>query len=413
MEQERIIRNTELLQIHLLDNLYAISGSEYIMLQGSSAIRWVHGGTRFAEDLDFATHLPADTLSGLLIRLQSKVRNACISQFGPGKLEQTSKGKSADSLKTLFVFRPEAGHERIVVKMNFEMLMTDQDPAAGKYILRDLTAVRDIISRDSLILPYSSSIILAEIPVQILADKVRTLYETDYVKGCDIYDIWWIHRKLNINPSWDRTRETLALYRSPFIPVRQADYFQKTQSHKEIISALKTDLPGLIPSDVHEQYESQDFVDFIESVSLVTRSLLDQGMRTYLEDYAANLKRQKSILDREKKKSGTRGVKGTIKVKKAVTPTKKQVESEKLKGAKKAIKTIAPTKKEVKKKQLKGIKKIKKAVTPAKKEVKKEKLKGAKKVIKKVAPTKKEIKSKKVKGDKKGRKSPHPHKKRT
>ena len=409
MEQERIIRNAELLQIHLLDNLYAISGSEYIMLQGSSAIRWVHGGTRFAEDLDFATHLPADTLDGLLIRLQSKVRNACISQFGPGKLEQTSKRKSADSLKTLFVFRPEAGHERIVVKMNFEMLMTDQDPAAGKYILRDLAAVRDIIARDSLILPYSSSIILAEIPVQILADKVRTLYETEYVKGCDIYDIWWIHRKLSINPSWDRTRETFALYRSSFIPVRQADYFQKTQSHKEIISAIKTDLTGLIPSDVHEQYESQGFVDFIESVSLVTRSLLDQGMRTYLEDYAANLKRQKSILAREKKKSGTRSVKGTIK---AVTPTKKQVESKKLKGAKKVSKTIAPTKKDARKKPLKGIKKIKISVASAKKEVKKEKLKGAKKVIKKVAPAKKESKSKKVKGDKKGRKSPHPHKKR-
>jgi len=392
MYNERIIRNAELLQILLLDNLYALSGSEYIMFQGGSATRWVHGGMRFSEDLDFVTHLPADTLDGLLVRLQTKARNACIAQFGPGKLEQKPTGKSADELKTFFIFRPEAGRERIAVKMNFKMLMTDQDPAMRKYILRDLPAINGIIAGGTLIMPYSSSIILAEIPVQILADRVRALYERKYIKGCDIYDIWWIHRKLGVNPSWDRTRETFALYRSAFIPVRKADYFQRTQSHKEIISALKTDLSQSIPPEVNDQYESQGFADFIESIRQVTQSLLDQGMRTYLEKHEGNKKVRKTLIPLKKKKLSTKSMKGTKKVRKDPTPSKKKKLSTKsMKRSKEVSKVLSPPKKKkLSTSSLKGSKKVSKALSsPKKKALRTKSMKGSKKISKTPTPPKK------------------------
>ncbi|MEW6328045.1 MAG: hypothetical protein AB1487_10720 [Thermodesulfobacteriota bacterium] len=40
---EKKTRSSELLQLLLLDNLYAQSGSERIIFQGGTALRWVYG----------------------------------------------------------------------------------------------------------------------------------------------------------------------------------------------------------------------------------------------------------------------------------------------------------------------------------------------------------------------------------
>ena len=49
-----------------------------------------------------------------------------------------------------------------------------------------------LIAKSKLFLPYTSSIILTETLQEILSDKIRALYERQYLKGRDIYDIWWI-----------------------------------------------------------------------------------------------------------------------------------------------------------------------------------------------------------------------------
>lgn len=58
MYNEKRIRSSELLRLILLDSLYAQSGSEHMIFQGGTALRWVYGGMRFSEDLDFVTNLP-------------------------------------------------------------------------------------------------------------------------------------------------------------------------------------------------------------------------------------------------------------------------------------------------------------------------------------------------------------------
>ena len=84
------VRNAELLQFHMLDNLYSLAGSEHITFQGGTAIRWLYGGLRFSEDLDFVTHHPPDIIEDILRRHVPRIRNACIAHFGPGVLEQHS-----------------------------------------------------------------------------------------------------------------------------------------------------------------------------------------------------------------------------------------------------------------------------------------------------------------------------------
>ncbi len=283
MGHDMQIRTAELMQIHLLDNLYALAGSEHIVFQGGTAIRWIHGGMRFSEDLDFVTNLGVDILGEILQRLETRARNACIAQFGPGTLEQAPKGKRPDALKTFFVFRPHNRRERIAVKMEFETLAAGPGPARENHVLRDLGSVAGIIASGGLILPYSSTIIVAETPSQLLADKVRAIYERTYLKGRDMYDIWWLSLGAGVKTSWDQVRETFSLYRAPFTPARPWSFFQNKGSAQEIIRALRTDLSRFIPPEVYGHYEAQGFAPIIEAVNSLAAELLAQGMKEYLQ----------------------------------------------------------------------------------------------------------------------------------
>ena len=79
MYNEKKIKKSELLQLILLDNLYAQSGSDRIIFQGGTALRWVYGGMRFSEDLDFVTDLPKEDVKNILAGAFQKTQMACIA----------------------------------------------------------------------------------------------------------------------------------------------------------------------------------------------------------------------------------------------------------------------------------------------------------------------------------------------
>ena len=120
MYNEKRIRKSELLQLILLDNLYAQSGTERVYFQGGTALRWVYGGARFSEDLDFVTDLPKIEIEKILTDTFRKTQMACIAQFGSGQSEQKSKSGRKEAIKMFFIYRPQTQRERIAVKLEFE-----------------------------------------------------------------------------------------------------------------------------------------------------------------------------------------------------------------------------------------------------------------------------------------------------
>jgi predicted nucleotidyltransferase component of viral defense system len=279
------VRNSELFQILLLDNLYSLSGSNHFFFQGGTAIRWVYGGTRFSEDLDFVTDLSADNINKIISNVSRKIHNACIAQFGPGQSEQKQKKSRKDAFKVFFIFRPQAHRERIAVKLEFEALKHDHKPDIMKTVLRDLPSVSGLLTTGKLIMAYSSSVILVETPEEILADKIRAVYERTYLKGRDIYDIWWLTKRHLVKPSWSGTKAKLEIYQSDFFPAREAGYFQQKKNAKEIIGALNTDLPRFIPQEIYSVYRENDFKEFIDTLKGVTADLSNQGLKDYLDHY--------------------------------------------------------------------------------------------------------------------------------
>jgi predicted nucleotidyltransferase component of viral defense system len=282
---EKRIKKSELLQLILLDNLYAQSGSERIIFQGGTALRWVYGGMRFSEDLDFVTDLPREGIENILAKTFRKTQSACIAQFGPGQSEHKQKGERAQATRMFFIYRPQTQRERIAVKLEFEFLRPGHRPQFQKSILRDLPLVAGLITEGKLIVPYSSSIILAETPEEILSDKIRALYERKYIKGRDIYDIWSIRTQLKARPNWITVKEKLVMYQAPFVPARGADYFQRRGSNSSIIDALRRDLPRFLPQNIISMYQENDFSDFIATLKEVTLEFLDQGMAEYFKNH--------------------------------------------------------------------------------------------------------------------------------
>lgn len=285
MFKKKKVRKSEALQLILLDNIYAQSGSEHIIFQGGTALRWVYSGMRFSEDLDFVTHLKSGDLEKILYKMFQNTKNACTAQFGPGQAEYKIKGVRKQAIRMFFIYRPEDQRERIAVKIEFETLKDGHGPKYDKYILRDLPLVSSLITGGKLVIPYSSSIVLAETTEEILSDKIRAIYERKYLKGRDIYDIWWIVKQLKVVPEWRKAREKLSMYQASFIPAREADFFQKKGSISDIVSAMKTDLPRFIPREILSIYQDDDFSDFLTVLKEVTSGLLDQGMKEYFKDH--------------------------------------------------------------------------------------------------------------------------------
>jgi predicted nucleotidyltransferase component of viral defense system len=283
MYQERRVRQSELLQLIILDNLYAQSGSDQIVFRGGTALRWVHGGTRFSEDLDFVTHLTRERIGAVLEKSHKRAVQSCLAQFGPGAAYRQVKESRESAYKALFIYRPENQRERIAVRVEFEMLDRGRQPTYERFILPECPQVAGLIAGGQLILPYTSSIILAETLEEILSDKIRALMERRYIKGRDIYDIWWIVNQRSIKPSWSVVKDKLSVYEARFVPARNAAYFQTEDTAKEMIHALDSDLARFIPQNIFSLYRKENFRQFIQTLKEVMRALMDQGMREYFD----------------------------------------------------------------------------------------------------------------------------------
>ncbi|MFH0730173.1 MAG: nucleotidyl transferase AbiEii/AbiGii toxin family protein [Pseudomonadota bacterium] len=276
------VRQSELLQLLLLDSLYGHSGSQHIIFQGGTALRWAYGGPRFSEDLDFVTRLSPDKIQSFLKPVITKASRACIAQFGAGQSKQQIKGNRATAVKTLFIYRPASQRERIAVKLEFESLQPDQTPGFQKYVFRDLPQVSRLMASGHLYLPYSSTIILVETLEEILTDKIRALYERPYLKGRDIFDLWWIVSQLGISVNWRLLENKLSMYQVQFYPARELDFFQKADSLSEIKTALKIDLPRFIPPDILSAYQAEAFDRFIPTLQQIGTQLQAQNFcRSY------------------------------------------------------------------------------------------------------------------------------------
>jgi len=267
----KVIRESEVLQLLILHSLYSQRKSREIIFQGGTALRWCYNSGRFSEDLDFITPLGREDLLSIMTGISPMVERGMVAHFGPGKLDVNYRDEKRTGYHVVdFRFIPQNMRRKVYVKVEFEELKEGFVPDNEKVILGMLPSVRQLINEGVFKLPVSTCILVVETPEEILSDKVRALLERRYIKGRDLYDLWFLVRsgvKCNVSV----LERKFLMYRSPFRARRNSAFFikQSGTSKRQIIEALRADLSRFLPLQEYEYHEEQKFRDILQALKEV------------------------------------------------------------------------------------------------------------------------------------------------
>ncbi|MCG6536486.1 MAG: nucleotidyl transferase AbiEii/AbiGii toxin family protein, partial [Syntrophales bacterium LBB04] len=223
--RETYIRRAEIAQLIILHQIYRQTGSRDLIFQGGTAIRWCYGGTRFSEDLDFVTPLAAEAVRVKLEKTLPGIERTMIPHFGIGSLTMTEKSARTEALKCSMEFRPENSREKISVKLELEGISGNMKPELTNQVLSALPTVSYLIAVGEFRVPQAHAVVVAETPAEILSDKVRSLLERRYLKGRDLFDVWYLRSVLNAPVNKEIVEKKFRMYRAPFNARRDKDYF--------------------------------------------------------------------------------------------------------------------------------------------------------------------------------------------
>jgi len=275
-----------LLQLILLHTRYSQRGSDQLIFQGGTALRWIYGGQRASEYLDFISVMSPSELRKLLNHALPQTSHLALSQFGTGAFEEKPRHASSGCFRTFILFSPNTQRERINVRIEVEEIQANRVPVQRRISMMDCPQVFAVMKEGVLTLPFSSSILVVETPEEILTDKLRALYERPYLKGRDLYDLWFLHSMLGVRTHLEELDRKLKSYVRPFRVARRATFFLKKESKKELLEALKTDLRRFLPSSVYKVLETSTFAPIFQSMEEILSPLIKDGLEDLLNSYA-------------------------------------------------------------------------------------------------------------------------------
>jgi predicted nucleotidyltransferase component of viral defense system len=275
--RETYVRKAEIAQLIILHKLYSLPGSRALIFQGGTALRWCYGGSRFSEDLDFVTHLDMDIVRKKLNRMLKAAEMAMIPHFGPGALTASEKTTRKGTLKLYMDYRPVSSREKISVKLEFEGLRKETIPETRNYILSSLPSVSYLIAAGDFRIPRPNTVLVAETLSEILSDKIRALFERRYLKGRDIFDIWYLRTALNTAADKDMIERKLRMYIWSFHAARDFDFFANPLPgmRDEMIRAIREDLSRFLPPHVFAVHQSENFDSFLSVLKELFGELLE------------------------------------------------------------------------------------------------------------------------------------------
>ncbi len=281
---ENRIKSVEVIQLIILYNLFARKESKNIIFQGGTALRWFHGNERFSEDLDFVTSLHAENVPAMLKSLRTGIEADVRAQFGPGMFSLKQKEKKRGGSFTVFAgYAPEGQRGKATVKLEFETLRSGALPDERKVILSSAPAVSYFIRKGEVMIP-PGRIINVETPAEIYSDKVRALMERNYLKGRDLYDVWFMTETLKMAPDVDLVRKKLEMYEHPFVLMRKPEYYIELVNNPGSIMAARAredvdrDLSRFIHDDVMDVFRKEGFNSILAAVGNTFKTLLEDGL---------------------------------------------------------------------------------------------------------------------------------------
>lgn len=175
----------EVMQITALDALFALPESQHMCFQGGTCIHLLHGGYRYSEDLDFAgSSLDRESSQNIITTSQSSVEKGMVQLLGPGESEWKTPREKPDArvFSYWYLFRPRGSRIRYRLKIEF-----------GRYPVYEPKTFPVMSNLDLL---QKRTLVRGATPKELFIEKVIAVIGRSYLKGRDLFDIWYLDKIL-------------------------------------------------------------------------------------------------------------------------------------------------------------------------------------------------------------------------
>jgi len=228
--------------------LTALSHEGYftsLVFQGGTALRLFYGNPRFSEDIDFVIkqgETPKDIKKSF-----PKIKQLITDTFP--FLEKTILQTQKDTTQL----------KRYILKTQ------GTQPSQQSRIHIELASIPSYENQPRILdFPPFHPAIQVETAQEILADKITAVGCRTYLKGRDIWDIYYLITEKNLSIPWDLVKRKIADY-----SVSIKTYSKRLEEAEENlttngISILSFELKRFLPQPLYQQYENQ-FSEIIQT----------------------------------------------------------------------------------------------------------------------------------------------------
>ncbi len=226
-----------------------------IVFQGGTALCFFYGNPRFSEDLDFVRRGSSTVdLTAHATAVETFV--AAIYPFLDG-CSVTVQKDTRELQRLVLTTRGEVTEQRC--RIHLELAHVPSYMATPRILDH----------------PPFHPAVQVEQPEEILADKLAALALRPYLKGRDLWDIYFLTREKNIDIHWNLVKTKISDYNGD--PERLPAASKTVQN--EGAQALADELARFLPPRLHEQYRSRfdDIAAHVAAVAAAARDTMEEN----------------------------------------------------------------------------------------------------------------------------------------
>jgi predicted nucleotidyltransferase component of viral defense system len=249
----------EVMQMVALDALFSLPESQHLCFQGGTCIHLLHGGYRYSEDLGFAgSFIDRDVSRTIIEKSRSSIEKGTVQVLGPGENEwRVPRGKPDSRIFAYWYhFRPHGARIKYRLKIEF-----------GRYPVHE-PKVYPVISKLDFL--QRRTLVLGATPEELLIEKVIAVIGRPYLKGRDLFDIWYLDRILKVSRDKTLTETKLRDYGER--PDRKA---LKEKLRSASTSLLANEMKRFLPQPYRSRVEASGYREILESAMEAVESAIN------------------------------------------------------------------------------------------------------------------------------------------
>ena len=224
-----------------------------LVFQGGTALRMFYNNPRFSEDLDFVLVQGVETFD--IARALSN-STSFISSFFPFLDQVKGRIQKQDDLLQRYVLTTQSTVAEQRIRLHVEVALIP----AYHHELRILS------------FPPLQPVIRVETREEILADKLLALGSRSYLKGRDLWDIYYLTKEQELPVDWELIWTKAHDYQEKIQQVKKGLQKSVSTIDKQGIAILDTEMKRFLPPAMFSMYQDM-FRDVIEQVKKIIGSM--------------------------------------------------------------------------------------------------------------------------------------------